>query len=69
MQNLYLYFSLDRGGNSVVTTEYFGAADPMHYKCDYGGEGTGLNKDISSQKFYNEASDVATQSTKAISMV
>jgi hypothetical protein len=56
-------------GNSVVTTgyfEYLGAADPMHYKCDHGGEGTGLNKDTPSQKFYNEASDVATQSTKAI---
>jgi len=56
-------------GKSVVTTGYFealGLADPIHYKCDHGGKGTGLNKDTPSQNLYEKAASVAGGSTQDI---
>jgi len=56
-------------GNNVVTTgyfEYLGYGDPIRYKCDHGGSGTGLNKDTPSQHLHEQAVSVAGQSTKEI---
>ncbi len=56
-------------GNNVITTgyfEYLGLGDAIHYKCDHGGKGTGLNKDTPSQKLYDDAASVAGKSTQEI---
>ncbi|GAA5218197.1 Ig-like domain-containing protein [Corallincola platygyrae] len=57
-------------GLNVVTTGYFngytmGQTDPQPYKCEHGGDGTGLNKDTPGQAYHMEAINVATIHTRA----
>jgi len=56
-------------GKVVLITGYFvnaGKGDAPKYRCDHGGDGSGLNKDYTSQPKHAEAVKVAKKHTESI---